>query len=103
MVFRTFLVHLSCIAPQPVLQAIQLGTADNSIRFRAKTVGIVEKVLGVDKDVASATSAPGRRVRVLSAFEPQTVRAEQLSLRGGQFVWPDLRCDRRDGGRSALA
>ena len=32
-----------------MLQAIQLGTADNSIRFRAKTVGVVEKAVGVDK------------------------------------------------------
>jgi hypothetical protein len=31
-----------------VLQAIQLGTADNSIRFRAKAAGVVEKVSGVD-------------------------------------------------------
>ena len=67
------------MAPQPVLQAIQLGTADNSIRFRAKTVGVVEQALGVDKEVTSATSA-----------WPQG------------HVWPDVCCDRRNAGRLAL-
>jgi len=31
-----------------VLQAIQLGIADTSIRFRAKAAVVVEKALGVD-------------------------------------------------------
>jgi hypothetical protein len=81
------------MTPQPVLQAIQLGTADNSIRFRAKTVGVVEKAWGVDKEVASATSAPGRRNGVVSAFDRQTVRAEQLSLqrRANRVARPSLR------------
>ena len=52
-----------------MLQAIQLETADNSIRFRAKTVGVVEKALGVDKEVTSAISALTAGVRVPSAFE----------------------------------
>ena len=43
------------------MDAIQLGITDSSIRFRAKTVGVVEKALGVDNEVTSATSAPGRR------------------------------------------
>jgi hypothetical protein len=85
------------------MDAIQLRITDSSIRFRAKTVGVVEKALGVDKEVTSATSAPAARVRVVSAFERQTVRAEQLSLRDGQLVCPDLPCDRRDVGRLALA
>jgi hypothetical protein len=85
------------------MDAIQLGITDSSIRFRAKTVGVVEKPLGVDKEVASATSAPAARVRVVPAFGRQTMRAEQLSLRGGQIVWPDLRCNRRDAERLALA
>jgi hypothetical protein len=42
-------------------------------------------------------------VRVLPAFERQTAGAEQLSLRGGQIEWLDLRGDCRDGGRLALA
>jgi hypothetical protein len=67
-----------------VLQAIQLGTADNSIRFRAKTVGVVEKALGVDKEVTSATSAPGRKVRVVPAFERQTVRAGNFRSEAGK-------------------
>jgi hypothetical protein len=43
------------------MDAIQLGITDSAIRFRAKTVGVVEKALGVDKEVTSATSAPGRK------------------------------------------
>jgi hypothetical protein len=85
------------------MDAIQLGITDSSIRFPAKTVGVVEKALGVDKEVTSATRPPAARVHVVPAFGRQAVRAEQLSLRGGQIVWPDLRCDRRDGDRLALA
>ena len=85
------------------MDAIQLGITDSSIRFRAKTVGVVEKALGVDKEVTSATRPPAAGVRVVPAFGRQTVRAEQLSLRGGQIVWPDLRCDRHDADRLALA
>jgi hypothetical protein len=61
--FRTFLIHLSClrlqpVGTQPVLQAIQLGTADSSARFRVKTVGVVEKALGVDKEVTARHFGP---------------------------------------------
>jgi hypothetical protein len=107
--FRTFLIHLSClrlqpVGTQPVLQAIQLGTADSSARFRVKTVGVVEKALGVDKEVTARHFGPlAEGERVVPAFERKTARAEQLSLRGGQIVWPDLPRDRRDDGRLALA
>jgi len=40
-----------------VLQSIQLGTADNWIRFRAKAADVVEKALGVDEEGTFATSA----------------------------------------------
>jgi hypothetical protein len=40
------------------MHAIQLGITDNSIRFPAKTVGVVEEALGVDKEVTSVTSIP---------------------------------------------
>jgi hypothetical protein len=49
------------------MDAIQLGITDSSIRFRAKTVGVVEKALGVDKEVTSATRPPAARVRVVPA------------------------------------
>jgi len=52
-----------------VLQAIQLGTADNSIRFRAKTVDVVEKALGVDKEVTPPHQPLAAGVRVLPGFE----------------------------------
>jgi hypothetical protein len=49
------------------MDAIQLGITDSSIRLRAKTVGVVEKALGVDKEVTSATRPPAARVRVVPA------------------------------------
>jgi hypothetical protein len=85
------------------MHAIQLGITDSTIRFRAKAAAVVEEALGVDKEVASATSTPGRRSGAVPAVERQTVGAEHLSLRGGHIVWPDLRCDGRDGDRLALA
>jgi hypothetical protein len=50
------------------MDAIQLGITDSSIRFRAKTVGVVEEALGVDKEVTSATSASAAGVRIVPAF-----------------------------------
>jgi hypothetical protein len=59
----------------------QLGITDSSIRFQAKTGGVVEKAVGVDKEAGSATSALAAGMRAVPVFERQTVRAEQFSLR----------------------
>jgi hypothetical protein len=67
------------------MDTIQLGITDSSIRFRAKTVGVVEKAMGVDKELTSATSAPGRKDACRAAFARQTVRADPIPL-GGQVV-----------------
>src|ERR1700722_18594902 len=85
-------LNISC---SPFLYRTATGAAAHSARDRrqldpipGETAGVVEKALGVDKEVTSAASAPGRR-SVVAAFERQTARAEQLSLRGGKIVWPD--------------
>jgi hypothetical protein len=73
------------------MDAIQLGITDSSIRFRAKTVGVVEKALGVDKEVTSATSAPGRKgVSCPPSRDkpcaPSSCRSEAGSLCGPTFA-----------------
>ena len=73
-----------------MLQAIQLGTADSSIRFRAKTVEVVEKALGVDKEVTPPHQPLADGVRVLPAFDkprvPSSCRSEAGTSCGQTFA-----------------